>query len=106
MAFENRNNPVLDKLTRALLASSCLAGAAGIARADTIISEGLTPAPSEFPNTSPGYLLPVGTTGVNGVVGCAECEGGEETNWFEFQGLLPGSSFTITNSGIAEQGTR
>lgn len=96
MALENRTNPVLDKLARALLASSCLAGAAGIANAASIITEGIAPAPAEFPITAPGYLLPVGTTEVIGALSdCSEC-GGEDTNWFEFQGLLPSSSFTFT----------
>jgi hypothetical protein len=104
LAFENRNNPVLDKLARALLASTCLAGAVGVARADSIIYEGAAPAPLQFPTTSPGYLLPVGTFAVAGGVMECECEGSEDTNWFEFQGLLPGSHFTISNSTEASGG--
>jgi PEP-CTERM motif len=94
VALENYTNPVLNKLARALLASSCLTGAAAIATADTIITQGVPPAPAEFPHSPPGYLLPVGTIQVNGVfVACTEC-GDQDTAWFEFQGLLPGSSFT------------
>jgi len=100
VALENYNNPVLNKLARALLASSCLTGAAAIANADTIITQGVSPAPAEFPHSAPGYLLPVGTTQVNGFFApCTEC-GGQDTAWFEFQGLLPGSSFTT--SGCCE----
>ena len=97
MALENYNNPVLNKLARALLASSCLTGAAAIATADTIITQGVSPAPAQFPHSAPGYLLPVGTTQVNGLfAACTECAG-QDTAWFEFQGLLPGSHFTTTS---------
>jgi hypothetical protein len=100
VALENYNNPVLNKLARALLASSCLTGAAAIATADTIVIQGVPPTPATFPHSPPGYLLPVGTTQVNGVfAACTEC-GGQDTAWFEFQGLLPGSSFTA--SGCCE----
>ena len=102
MALENRKNPVLDKLARAWLASSCLAGAAGIANASSIIIEGVPPAPALFPTSAPGYLLPVGTTEVTGAVCNSEC--GEDTNWFEFQGLLPASSFTISPTSAGGEG--
>jgi len=87
MTLENGKNPTLDKLARALLASSCLAGAAGLASASTII-EGVLPAPATFPTTGPGYLLPVGTTDVQGTT-----PGFGNESWFEFQGLLPNSTF-------------
>ncbi len=97
MALQNRKNPVLDKLARALLASSCLAGAAGIANADSIITEGVAPAPALFPTSSPGYVLPLGTTTVNGALCEGECGvGTEHVAWFEFQGLLPASTFVVT----------
>jgi hypothetical protein len=97
VALENRTNPVLDKLARALLASSCLAGAAGIANASTIITEGIPPAPALFPTSAPGYLLPLGTTEVIGALCTGECGSDtEDVNFFEFQGLLPASSFVIT----------
>jgi len=97
MALETRKNPVIDKLARALLASSCLTGAAGIATASTIITEGIAPAPAEFPVSAPGYILPVGTTEVIGTLnGCSECGVGEDVNWFEFQGLLPSASFDFS----------
>ena len=96
MALEIRKNPVLDKLARALLASSCLAGAAGIANASTIITEGIPPAPALFPISPPGYILPLGTTRVNGTLCDGECGATEDVNFFEFQGLLPASSFVIT----------
>src|ERR1700677_4978732 len=91
MELEHRKNPVLDKLSRALLAGSCLSGLAGIANASTI-TQGVPPAPAEFPAQFPGYLLPVGTTQVNGTLPNG---GGQDlVAWFEFQGLVPNSSFT------------
>jgi hypothetical protein len=98
MTLENRKNPVLDKLSRALLASSCLTGLAGIANANTII-QGVPPAPAEFPTNFPGYLLPLGTTQVIGTLpGCTGCdtEGGQD-GWFEFQGLVPSSPFAVSS---------
>jgi hypothetical protein len=98
MTFESRKNPILDKLSRALLAGSCLTGMAGIATASTII-QGVPPAPAEFPTNFPGYLLPLGTTQVIGTLpGCIDCEGaGEQPAWFEVQGLVSSSPFTVTS---------
>jgi len=106
VALEIRKNPVLDKLARALLASSCLAGAAGIANASTIITEGIPPAPALFPISPPGYLLPLGTIRVNGTLCDGECGGStEDVNFFEFQGLLPASTFTISPSSTETEGS-
>ena len=104
MALEIRKNPVLDKLARALLASSCLAGAAGIANASNIITEGIPPAPALFPTSAPGYLLPLGTTRVNGTFCEGECGGAEDVNFFEYQGLLPASTFVISPSSTESEG--
>jgi hypothetical protein len=50
-----------------------------------------------FPNTTPGILLPVGTTTVNGFAGVKPGEAGfAGTDWFEFQGLTPGANYTLT----------
>jgi hypothetical protein len=81
-----------------LLATTCLTVACGVSATAGTITEGVPPAPSDFPNTSPGYLLPVGTTIVNGAVGSRWGETGnfDAADWFEFTGLTAGASYTLT----------
>jgi hypothetical protein len=77
------------KFAGALLATTCLTGASGaVANASTII-EGVLPAPNDFPNTAPGFLLPVGTNLVEGSLGPSDA-----SDWFEFQSLQGGGSFS------------
>jgi hypothetical protein len=86
-------NTRLKKLAAHLLAMTCLtAGAAASARAQ-IVTEGTAPAPSDFGNSfGAAYLLPEGTTEVDGSV-----EFGSDTaDFFTFQDLLGGSSFSFT----------
>jgi hypothetical protein len=103
-AFEN--------FTRGLLTTTCLtaAGSAAIAGPITLPN-------SDFPNTAPGVLLPAGTTVVNAFAGGLPAEAGNlSPEWFEFQGLTPGSGFTLTavynplgrrsGSGNGESGMR
>jgi PEP-CTERM motif len=84
----------LKKLTRHLLATSCLTVFAGIAGASTTYIES-----TDFPNSPPGTTLPVGTTEVQGTLST----GSDLSDWFLFTGLLPGGSFTI--SGVVSIGT-
>lgn len=81
----------LEKFTRGLMATTCLTVACGASAVAGTITEGTPPAPNLFPTTSPGYLLPLGTTVVNGFAGV-------ETGpaFFEFQGLTSGASYTLT----------
>lgn len=83
-----------DRFTKTLLTTTCLGVAAsGGAQATTIlIVEGTSPAPADFPNSSPGYLLPVGTNLVQGQLHSAS---GDNDDFFEFQFLMPGSSFSV-----------
>jgi MYXO-CTERM domain-containing protein len=85
-------NHAMDKLARALLATTCLTGASGVASATAIVVvEGQGSAPTDFPNSSPGYLLPVGTTEVQG-----QLHGTTDTkDWIEFQDLAPGQGFSL-----------
>lgn len=79
----------LDTFARRLLATTCLTMAAG-----TAVQAGTVTESTDFDNSSPGFILPGGTTVVNGRVDCRFC--GDDEDWFQFQGLLPGSSFTLT----------
>lgn len=95
----------LESFTRGLLATTCLTVACGVSATAGTITEGTPPAPADFPNTLPAYLLPTGTTVVNGFIGanCCEAAGGfDYADWFEFQGLTPGNLYAIV--GIS-QGT-
>ena len=76
-----------ERLSRRLLATTCLTVAGGVGLQAGTINE-----TTDFPNFPDGTLLPLGTTVVNGNVNCLvdDCE-----DWFEFQGLLPGSAFTL-----------
>jgi hypothetical protein len=77
------------KFAGALLTTTCLTAASGaVANAATII-EGTLPAPNDFPNTAPGFLLPVATNLVEGSLGVSD-----PSDWFEFQSLQGGGSFS------------
>ena len=79
------------RLMRALLATTCLSAATGGTALAGTITEGVGPAPADFPNSGPGYLLPVGTTTVFGTK-----LNQLDQDWFEFQGLTPGASFSLS----------
>jgi len=107
------NSYNLENFKRGLLSTTCLTVACGSSAMAGTVTEPM----SAFPNSTPGYLLPVGTTIVNGFAGLKPGEGGlATTEWFEFQGLTPGSSFTMTadynpqgrrgESGNGESGLR
>ncbi len=73
---------------RHLVTTTCLTiGPIGAAIAGTIV-EGTPPAPVDFPDTFPGYLLPVGTTTVLGSLSSDDL-----ADWFTFQGLT--GSFSV-----------
>jgi hypothetical protein len=95
--------PAWEKFAHALLATTCLSLGGGAASAATI-TESTPPAPSDFPNSFPGYLLPVGTTQVFGSIS----PGGDQ-DWFGFQGLQAGQTFSLLgkyNPEGQESGTR
>ncbi len=82
----------VENFARGLLATTCLTAACGSSALASTVT--LT-----FGNqaTEPGTLLPVGTTVVNGFVGALPNEAGtSNTDWFEFQGLTPGDTYTLT----------
>jgi hypothetical protein len=84
----------LENFARGLLATTCLTMAGSTAaQASTVTLLFGT-------QTSPlGAQLPTGTTIVDGFVGASPYEGGfSPADWFEFQGLTPGSSYTLTGS--------
>src|SRR3954464_5835426 len=88
--MKNGKTATLETFGRALLAGTCLAAAGGAASAATI-TEGTLPAPSDFPNTGNGYIVPLGATDVLGQLTI----GPTGVDWFEFEGLLPGSPFVL-----------
>jgi hypothetical protein len=79
----------LKKLSRHLLATTCLTFFAGVAGATTTFTES-----TDFPNSAPGTTLPVGTTEVVGTLTI----GSDVSDWFIFTGLLPGAPFTVAAS--------
>src|ERR1044071_6917299 len=87
--FSNRSH--WEKFTHKLLATTCLGVAASGAAHATTIVEGTGPAPADFSNLSPGYLLPFDTTIVQGVLH----SGVDTSDWFEFEDLLAGSPFAL-----------
>jgi hypothetical protein len=101
--LQNSKYPVGEKLARALLATTCLTGAAGMASASTII-EGQAPAPADFANSfALATLLPPGTTIVMGSV-----TGGDLEDFFQFSPLIAGDPYTVTATffGFTEEGLR
>jgi hypothetical protein len=81
-----------EKFTHALLATTCLSLATGGASASTIlIVEGTSPAPADFPNSSPGYLLPYGTNEIQGTLTNTT----DTKDFFEFLYLVPGTGFSL-----------
>jgi hypothetical protein len=83
----------LDSFARGLLATTCLTAACG----STAVAGTVNLPNSDFPNSPTGVLLPVGTTTVTGFAGELPSEGGFlNEDWFEFQGLTPGSSYTLS----------
>jgi hypothetical protein len=103
----------LDSFARGLLATTCLTAACG----STAIAGTINLPNSDFPNSPTGVLLPVGTTTVTGFAGELPGEGGFlNEEWFEFQGLTPGSSYSLSaqyfplgdreTSGNGESGLR
>jgi hypothetical protein len=93
---KNLNLPSsLENFARGLLSTTCLTVVCGSgAVAGTVNLPN-----SDFPNSSPGVLLPAGTTVVNGFAGGLPSEGGSLTpEWFEFQGLTSGDTYILTAS--------
>ena len=85
--------PSLENFARGLLSTTCLTVACGA----SAVAGTVTLTPEQTPNTTPGVLLPIGTTIVDGFAGVKPSEAGfAGTDWFEFQGLTPGSSYTLT----------
>ena len=67
------NLPIsLESFTRGLLSTTCLTVVCGSGAVAGTVTEPLT----AFPNTSPGILLPTGTTVVNGFIGYKPSEAG------------------------------
>jgi hypothetical protein len=89
-----QSSPRWQKSAHTLLATTCLTvGAGSVASGETmLLVEGTSPAPSDFPNSTPGYLLPFGTNLVQGQLHSAS---GDNDDFFEFQGLFAGHSFSL-----------
>jgi hypothetical protein len=92
----------LKKLARHLLATTCLtAGAAAIADAQ-VVTEGTAPAPADFGNTfGAAYLLPLGTTQVNG----STHDNVDPADFITFQGLQGGTGFSFTATSTSPIGS-
>jgi hypothetical protein len=92
--IENQKNPAIKKFSRALLATTCLAGVSGIASGSAItITEGTPPAPIDFGNSfNLATVLPTGTTIVNGTL----TFGSDSDDYFEFQNLPGNGTFSVT----------
>lgn len=91
--FEKRNLELprsLENFARGLLATTCLTVACGTSGLASTVT--LTEGAQETPL---GALLPTGTTIVDGFI-AGGVEGAPSADWFEFQGLTPGSSYTLT----------
>jgi hypothetical protein len=86
--LETKQNPIVEKLARTLLATTCLTAASGAAMASTILESTFAPM-GDFSNSSPGTLLPVGTTVVEGSLPDGDVD------YFEFQGLAPATPFSV-----------
>jgi hypothetical protein len=93
-----------EEFARVAMATTSLSLTVGGMAAASTITEGTPPAPADFPNVTPGFLLPVGTTTVFGSVNKTL----DAEDWFEFQGLQPGQAFSLHGNDIplnSEQGT-
>jgi hypothetical protein len=95
--LDSQKNPELprslENIARGLLATTCLTVACGAGAVAGTVTEPI----GDFPNTEPGLLLPVGTTIVNGFAGYEPGESGYASpDWFEFQGLTAGDTYTLT----------
>jgi hypothetical protein len=104
---QNRELPAqLENFARSLLATTCLTvvcGAGAVAGTITETPSNLSYFPTSFPSVPDPFPLPLGTTVVNGVVGEMPGElGVANQSYFEFQGLTPGGSYTLT--GVSEAG--
>jgi hypothetical protein len=99
--YEKHNKELpkpLEHFARGLLATTCLTVACGATAMASTVTEGSPPGTAPyFPTTPNGYLLPVGTNEVIGVLGLVG-ETGDfgPTSWFEFQGLTPGGSYSLS----------
>ena len=115
MSEQNKTNSPksLETFARGLLATTCLTAACG----STALAGTVNLPNSDFGNTTPGVLLPTGTTVVNAFVGeLASEQGFLNPEWFEFQGLTPGASYNLSavydplgsrgTSGNGESGVR
>lgn len=93
---KNLNLPnSLENFARGLLSTTCLTVVCGSgAVAGTVANL----PNSDFPNSSPGVLLPMGTTVVNAFAGGLEGGGSATPEWFEFQGLTSGNTYILTAS--------
>lgn len=93
---KNLNLPnSLENFARGLLSTTCLTVVCG----SGAVAGTVNLSNSDFPNSSPGVLLPVGTTVVNAFAGIpAETEGSLSPEWFEFQGLGAGDTYILTAS--------
>lgn len=87
-----------EKFARLAMATTSLS--VGVMANSTTITEGTSPAPADFPNSAPGYLLSVGTTTVHGTVTSLT----DTEDWFEFQGLQKGQAFSLQATGEGESG--
>jgi hypothetical protein len=95
---QKSSNSGWERFAHKLLATTCLGlGATGIASA-SVINEGI-----DFSNSkglgglSGNDVLPIGATQVNGNLGgLVEGFTFDDTDWFEFQGLVPGTHFILT----------
>jgi hypothetical protein len=87
-------NSSWEKFAPALIANTCLTvdASGGASAATILILEGTSPAPSDFPDTAPGYILPVGTNLVQGQLHSASSD---NEDFLEFQGLAGGLSFSL-----------
>jgi hypothetical protein len=100
-----------ERYARALLATTCLTLASTHGAMASTITEGVPPAPDDFPNSPNGYALPTGTDTVIGQLGLQlPNEGGIDTqDWFEFSGLTAGANYVLTANYYlfnAESGVR
>lgn len=76
-----------DQFVRSLLATTCLTVAAAASAQAGVFTE-----VTDFPGFPDPEVLPVGTTEVNGLIDCFCFDDGD---FFQFTGLLPGSSFSL-----------